>query len=402
MMKKIFKITIFIIILFTLSGCFNYKEINDYAIVSGISIDENKEKSVDKYKVGIQIMNAKKDEESDSSLITFYEASGKTIYDALEKIMLDSPKELYLGHNEVVVISEELLKKENPLNYLDYFMRDPESEKDAAVMVSKEKDASSILKIITPLETLPSKNLRSTLSVADNFSGILTVVTIDEFISDLSNSKTEAIIPSVKIVGKINNGKKMDNIKESNPNTKLTFDTLGYFKNNKLKGYLTTNESVGYNFLANVAKENYVNVKCDSKNYATLKLVNNNFKEKLYYENNNPIINIETKINADLLEYNCKSDFLIDDKVIKKLEIKAKNRVNTLMNEAIDKLYVKEKVDVLKYAEKFYSKKYKETKKLGYKNKDILNKISFKFNTNVQIKSTELSIKSVRKENSYE
>lgn len=401
-MKKIFKITIFIIILFTLSGCFNYKEINDYAIVSGISIDENKEKSVDKYKVGIQIMNAKKDEESDSSLITFYEASGKTIYDALEKIMLDSPKELYLGHNEVIVISEDLLKKENPLNYLDYFMRDPESEKDAAVMVSKEKDASSILKIITPLETLPSKNLRSTLSVADNFSGILTVVTIDEFISDLSSPRTEAIIPSVKIEGKINKGKKMDNIKESNPNTKLTFDTLAYFKNNKLKGYLSTNESVGYNFLANVAKENYVNVKCDSKNYATLRLINNNFKEKLYYENNNPIINIETKINADLLEYNCKSDFLNDDKVIKKLEIKVKNRINTLMNEAINKLYTKEKADVLKYEKKFYSKKYKETKELGYKNKDILNKISFKFNTNVHIKSTQLSIKSVRKENSYE
>lgn len=401
-MKKIFKITIFIIILFTLSGCFNYKEINDYAIVSGISIDKNKEKSVNKYKVGIQIMNAKKDEESDSSLITFYEASGKTIYDALEKIMLDSPKELYLGHNEVVVISEELLKKENPLNYLDYFMRDPGSEKDSAVMVSKEKDASSILKVITPLETLPSKNLRSTLSVADNFSGILTVVTIDEFISDLSNSKTEAIIPSVKIKGKINKGEKMDNIKESNPNTKLTFDTLAYFKNNKLKGYLSANESVGYNFLANVAKETYVNIKCDSKNYATLRLVNSNFKENLYYENNNPIVNIKTKIDADLLEYNCKSDFLNNDKVIKKLEIKAKNRVNTLMNKTIDKLYVKEKADVLKYAEKFYSKKYKETKKLGYKNKDILNKISFKFNTNVQIKSTELSIKSVRKENSYE
>lgn len=402
MMKKIFNSIVFIIIIFTLSGCFNYKEINDYAIVSGISIDENKEKSVNKYKVGIQIMNAKKDEESDSSLITFYEASGKTIYDALEKIMLDSPKELYLGHNEVIVISEELLKKENPLNYLDYFMRDPGSEKDSAVMVSKEKDASSILKVITPLETLPSKNLRSTLSVADNFSGILTVVTIDEFISDLSNSKTEAIIPSVKIKGKINNGEKMDNIKESNPNTKLTFDTLGYFKNNKLKGYLTTNESVGYNFLANVAKETYVNIKCDSKNYATLRLANSNFKENLYYENNNPIVNIKTKIDADLLEYNCKSDFLNNDKVIKKLEIKAKNRINTLMNKTIDKLYVKEKADVLKYAEKFYSKKYKETKKLGYKNKDILNKISFKFNTNVQIKSTELSIKSVRKENSYE
>ena len=63
---------------------------------------------------------------------------------------------------------------------------------------------------------------------------------------------------------------------------------------------------------------------------------------------------------------------------------------------------LKKKLMYLNMQEKFYSKKYKETKKLGYKNKDILNKISFKFNTNVQIKSTELSIKSVRKENSYE
>lgn len=401
-MKKIFKITIFIIILFTLSGCFNYKEINDYAIVSGISIDENNKKSVDKYKVGIQIMNAKKDEESDSSLITFYEASGKTIYDALEKIMLDSPKELYLGHNEVVVISEDLLKKENPLNYLDYFMRDPESEKDAVVMVSKEKDASSILKVITPLETLPSKNLRSTLSVADNFSGILTLVTIDEFISDLSNPKVEAIIPSVKIEGKVNKGEKMDNIKESDPNTKLTFDTLGYFKNNKLKGYLSTNESVGYNFLANLPKESYVNVKCDDKNYATIRISNNNFKEKFYYDNKKPVVNVKIKVNADLLEYNCKTDFLNDKKVIKKLESKAKARINKLMSETTNKLYKKDKADALKYAEKFYLKKYSETKKLGYKNKDILDKITFKFNTNVQIKSTELSIKSVRKENGYE
>lgn len=401
-MKKIFNTIVFIIILFTLSGCFNYKEINDYAIVSGISIDENKGKSVNKYKVGIQIMNAKKDEESDSSLITFYEASGKTIYDALEKIMLDSPKELYLGHNEVVVISEELLKKENPLNYLDYFMRDPGSEKDSAVMVSKEKDASSILKVITPLETLPSKNLRSTLSVADNFSGILTVVTIDEFISDLSNPKTEAIIPSVKIEGKVKKGEMMDNIQNSDPKTKLTFDTLGYFKDNKLKGYLTANESVGYNFLANFPKETYINVKCDKNNYATLRINSNKFKEKFYYEGKTPVVNVNIKVNADLLEYNCKTDFLKNKNEVKKLENKAKKRVNKLMNQTISKLYKEEKTDTLKYGEKFYTKKYKETKNLKYNTKDIIEKAKFKFNTKVSIKSTELTIKSVRKENSNE
>ena len=104
-MKKMFKSFILVIILFSLSGCFNYKEINEYAIVSGISIDQSKD-DTDKYEVGIQIMNAKKDEESDNSLITIYKANGDTLYQAFEKIMLDSPKELYLGHNEVVVISE--------------------------------------------------------------------------------------------------------------------------------------------------------------------------------------------------------------------------------------------------------------------------------------------------------
>lgn len=116
MMKKIHKIIIILLFIFCLSGCYNYEEINNYAIVSGISIDQNKEDN-SKYDVGIQIMNAKKDEEADNSLITFYKASGNTIFESLEKIMLDSPKEIYLGHNEVIVISETLLKEKDPLNF---------------------------------------------------------------------------------------------------------------------------------------------------------------------------------------------------------------------------------------------------------------------------------------------
>ena len=38
MMKKIHKIIIILLFIFCLSGCYNYEEINNYAIVSGISI----------------------------------------------------------------------------------------------------------------------------------------------------------------------------------------------------------------------------------------------------------------------------------------------------------------------------------------------------------------------------
>lgn len=394
-MKKIFKFFIILFSLFSLSGCFNYKEINDYAIVSGISIDI-KEDDPTKYEVGIQIMNAKKDEESQNSLITIYKTDGNTIYEAFEKIMLDSPKELYLGHNEVVVISEDLLKTKDPLNYLDYFLRDSEVEKDSLVMVSKEDKAYNILKIITPLETIPSRNLKSTLSVADNFSGTLTMVTIDEFISNLSIPGEEAIIPSIIITGNVKDGEKMENIAESDPKAKLKFGNLGYFKDNKLVGYLTSDESTGYNFLAQTPKETYINVKCDDKNYATIRVTKAKLKENLSFKNKKPVVNIESKVNADLLEYNCSADFLKSEKYIKELEKKAASKIKTLMVKATDKLYKEEKSDVLKYGSKFYGEKYKDMKTLNYKQDEIVNDVTFNFKTSVNIGSTNLSIKSIR------
>ena len=394
-MKKIFKTFILVIVLFSLSGCFNYKEINEYAIVSGISIDQSKD-DPNKYEVGIQIMNAKKDEESDNSLITIYKAEGNTLYQAFEKIMLDSPKELYLGHNEVVVISEELLKYRNPLDYLDYFMRDSEVEKDSLVMVAKNENAYNVLKIITPIETIPSKNLKSTLSIADNFSGILTMVTIDEFISSLSNSGQEAIIPSIIITGNVKDGENMENIKESDPDAKLKFGNLGFFKDSKLVGYLSSDESTGYNFLAKTQNETYVNVKCDDKNYATIRISTSDLKEELSFKNNKPKVNVNVKVTADLLEYNCAADFIEDESYIKKLERKSAVKITKLMTKATDKLYKKEKSDVLGYGLKFYGQKYNEMKKLGYSKEKIKDDISFSFKTIVEIKSTELSIKSVK------
>lgn len=399
-MKKIIKFIVIFSILFFLSGCQNYQEINNYAIVSGISIDKS-ESNKEMYTVGIQIMNAKKDEESDNSLITFYKANGNTIYEALQKILLDSPKELYLGHNEVVVIGEELLKEKNPLDYLDYFMRDSKIEKDSFIMIAKESNAYEILKIITPLETIPSRNLKATLSVSDTYSGVLSIVTIDEFISDLESKGSDAILPAVSITGDKKDGDKMDNIKESDPKTKLRFETLGYFKDNKLSGYLSSDESLGFNFLAGTPKQTYISVKCDNKNYATVSVNNTKLEEELLLKNGKPKVKIKLNVEVDLLEYNCKADFVENNKKIKELEKKLNKKINNTLKNTVDKLYKEEKTDVLKYGSKFYENKYKLMKKYNIKKEDIRNNITFEFNVKSKINSVELSVRSV-KENTNE
>ena len=392
------KIIIIIVTIFFLSGCFNYKEINDYAIVSGISIDINDKKD-DEYIVSIQIMNSKKEKEDQSSLITIYKASGKTIYQALEKIMLDSPKEIYLGHNEVVVISEELLKKKDPLEYLDFFLRDSKVEKDSLVVNAKNSKAYEVLEIITPLETVPSSNLKSSLNIADNYSGTLTLVTIDEFIQNLKIKGIDPVLPSVIIKGKKDDGDKMKNIEESTPKAKLKFTTLAYFKNNRLKDYLTSEESLGYNFLKGEAKKTYINVLCDDKNYMTLRVNNSKIKNDLIFNKNKPIINVSMTLKVNIAEYNCNTNFIDEEKIIKKLEKKSEKKVIKVMKKLTDKLYKNEKTDVLGCGYMFYSKKYNEMKKYNYKKNNIINDLTFNFKSNIKIQSPNLSIKSIKENN---
>lgn len=401
MTNKIIKIFLLINIIFSLSGCFSYQEINDYAIVSAISIDLD-DKDKDKYEVGVQIMNAKKDEESNNSLITFYKAKGKTIYEAFQRILLDSPKELYLSHNEVIVIGEDLLKKKNPLDYLDYFMRDAKMEKDSLVLVSRGDKASNTLKVITPLETIPSKNLMSTIIVSNNFSGITSATTLDEFISTLNGKGEEAVVPSIKIIGKVKDGESMDNIKDSSPDATLKIDTLGIFKDNKLVGYLNHDESAGYTIINNMSKEMYLNVLCDDKNYASVKVSTSDTKEKLSFKNKKPYVELSNNITVNLMEYNCKTSFLKDEKKVKELEKKVASKVKSLMKKTTNAAYKEYQTDILKYGSKFYKTKYKNMKKLGLTRDEIKDDISFKFKAKAKIKSIELSTKSVKEEVEYE
>ena len=390
-MKKI-RLLILIILLITLTGCFNYKEINDYAIVSGISIDINN----NSYEIGLQIMNAKKEKENNNSLITIYKGRGKTVYQALEKIMLDSPKELYLGHNEVIVISDELLKKKDPLEYLDFFLRESQIEKDSLIINAKDNKAYDILEIITPLETIPSSNLKSSLNIADNYNGTLSLVTIDEFIYNLKTSGKEAVLPSVIIVGSKNEGEKIDNISQSNPKSKIKYTTLAYFKNNKLYDYLSSDESNGYNLLSGDIKETYINFKCDKNNYATLRVDYANINNKIDFLNKKPTAYVKINITTNLVEYNCKNNFIKNENSIKNLERKAEKKVNSLMNKAVNKLYYESNSDALGYGNIFYAKKYKEMKKLGYTKDMISKKITFKAKSKVRINSSSLTLKSIK------
>ena len=109
------------------TGCFNYKELNEYAIATGMAIDLND----DIYEVSFLISNSPKSSNSTSGKdykTVVYSGKGKTIYDCVKKIGIISPKEIYIGHLSIVLISEDVAKK-GINESIDFLLQEPRSKK---------------------------------------------------------------------------------------------------------------------------------------------------------------------------------------------------------------------------------------------------------------------------------
>ena len=135
-MKKI--IILSIILLPLLTGCYNYRELNNLSIVTAISIEKNN----DLYKVTVQVVNPRKDTDTSKgnqpSFIT-YNKTSKSIQQALREMIKDSPNKIYASHIQLIIIDEDLAKDGiSPI--LDFLIRDPEFRDEFYVLIAQDKN----------------------------------------------------------------------------------------------------------------------------------------------------------------------------------------------------------------------------------------------------------------------
>ena len=108
-MKRLTLILSFFIISIFLTGCAGYEELNNLSIVTAVAFD----KTDDNYELSFLIANSPKAQTSakeGEAKTTVYEGKGKTIAEASKAIEQIVPKKTYLGHINVVIISEDIAK----------------------------------------------------------------------------------------------------------------------------------------------------------------------------------------------------------------------------------------------------------------------------------------------------
>lgn len=365
------KKNIILIILLLLTGCWNYRELNDYAIVTGMAIDY-----VDnQYEVSLLFSSSKKSEKEQDSIITIYSDKGDTIYEAIKKISLSIPKEIYISHLSTVIISEDLAR--NGLNpVLDYLLREPQSHQNFYIIISKDSKAKDILSVLSPMADYSSQNITSTIKITEQLQGRITNANFNKFVSKIIQKGINPISNSITLIGDKKNGTKKEEQENSITSAQTKLDTIGIFKDDVLIDWANTDESIGINMLLGDVKVLYFDLPCKDKKTV---ITTNSYKIKNTINKNKIIVNISSK--GMINEVGCNID-LQDSKVIKKLQKEAKNKMEEYAYKAINKSK-NLKTDIFGYGNIIYKKYPKYFNSIEdwndyFPNLDIVVNIDFK------------------------
>lgn len=326
-MKKL----LIILIILMMSGCYNYKELNEIAIVSSIAIDKDE----DKYLVSAQVMNAKQEKESENSQVIVFESKGNTINEALRNMIMKSSRRLYGSHLSKLVISEEVAK-EGIINILDLFQRIPEVRSELTITIAKDIKAADVIKVMTFPETIPAEYVKTSIQSADLSSALTYSTKLDEFVSLYLKDYVDPVVSVVEVRNYKKKGTTTDNNTTTDPISEIVLENVAITNDSKLEDFLDKNETIGYNFIKDQVDEMIIPVKCDDTYYSSISVLKSSTDTKIKKDKNKYKININVHSKAVINEYNCSND-LIKEKNITDLEKKTEKKVKSYINKALKK-----------------------------------------------------------------
>ncbi len=366
-------------IIFLMCGCWNYKELNNLAMTTGIAID----KVDDKYLITLLISNSKKQNNNNNNKpeasTAAYEGRGITMYEAISDAAAGISKEVYLEHLTVLVVSEEIAKNDM-LNIIDFLFRYPQTRNEFQLIIAKDTEASNILKITPPLENFPSQNVSENLKNTNKRQGSIYTINFNEFVKTLLEVGIEPVLPSVYAVGDVESGNNSENIAKIEPSTYLKLGTMGIFKGGEFISWSTKEESYGINILNNKVKNMYLTTNCDTGHIV---LEVSNLKTSIDIENNDTL-KVDVKASTSIEEITCKID-LENIENIKEIENNNNELVIDYISQAID-LAKKNKTDIFGFGKQIYKKNPKYFKSvINEWNDEYFPNLNIKYNVEVNI-----------------
>jgi spore germination protein KC len=354
MKRKI--VSIFVILSFLLTGCWDKSELNDVSIVTGIAVDPGDEK---KYKLTVEIINSQEFGEKgalgNTPVITFSQ-EGNSLSELANKMNVGLTRKLIYSHTRVLFINEEIAK-EGVFGFLDFLERSGHFRNDFNIIITKGKQASDFTKITYPVQKSPSLKLHQQINSFLEEWGGDPRVRLTDFISAIISKGRNPIATTVELKGNVENGKTTENNKSLEPEALILIDGMSIFKNDKMIGTLPLKDSRSFLWTQNL-KHTSLSIPCEENTeennedqlYLDIRIIKSKPQMKTSYKNDIPQLKLKIFGEAKIQGSECKSDLTKID-VFKDYEKKMDEFVKREITTIIQKVQKEYGVDIFGFGE---------------------------------------------------
>ncbi len=306
-------------IILPMTGCWDYQEFEDIALVSAIGYDYDEASKEITVTIQHYIPAAGGAANTKGGDMTIplaggtVIAKGKTIPEAVNKIQSARRKNLFFGYINVILLGEAAAKNimKDVILVTD---RTPNIRSTAYIAVTEGR-AEDVLCVRDP--NIPVSIGRSIYDLIEQSleSGYSYPVTFQDFVEELEISGVEAVAPRVTAVvtKHMENEGDFENLGDMpervvNLNEGYHFvDGIAIFKNDKLAGWLDKKDAGGLAWLTGQDVRNYETVMTDSEdddqNYVIVNIQGAKCKIKVKMEGDKPVFTVSAKVEAALLKY---------------------------------------------------------------------------------------------------
>lgn len=351
------KIKYIILLLPLLSGCYNYRELNELGITTAVSIDYKDNNFI----LISEVINPIKQQDvsaSNNSPFVNFTSVAPSIQEAFRNTVLESPRQLYLSQLEIILVSEEIIN--NHLEeFLEFFSREPETRTEIKVIIAKTNESTKGITIQSLLTNFSSSNILESLEVQNKLLGLTQEVTINELLNMYLDPNLEIVLPSMILYGSSDIGDEKENITTSIPKTLVKVGTTSVIKDGKILGYLSEEESKTVNLINGNLTKTILKITYED-GYVVFEPNRIKTKQKLDIKDNK--ITIEISGFSKIKEFHTNKN-IKNMKTVEELNKYFNKEIENMIKDNFNKIREKYNTDMFGFQELYYRTDHKYFKK---------------------------------------
>lgn len=373
-------ITLVFIIVFLLTGCWDYVEIENLITVAGLAVDAG---SGNGYLVTIETIDLEQSQGGDvQPQSKVMEVEGTSIFDAVRNAIKISTQRYYWSHADIIIISEEVARG-GIVKVLEPIIRSREPRLTMKVLVSKESSASEILPRDTRTNRIHSFEIVEMLKAQQNLSKAPNYQ-VYEVINKVMAVGISTVIPTIGLTTV--EGEKTPEV-----------SGLAMFKKDSLVGFLDGEEVKFYLFITNEVKggvlvESYPSESSPSN--ISLDISENKTKIQHRYENEKVVMEIKTNTKTVLHEWGI-SDSISKERV-KDVEKQFEESLRRDIENLIKKVQREYRCDIFGFGQILRNQNPQLWRELEGNWEEIFTNLEIEVDTTIELINTNLLFDTIK------